>query len=211
MKERISRSIEESILAKQQLLTPEGLRFIEQAAATIAECFENGRKVLIAGNGGSLCDAAHFSEELTGFFRQKRKPLPCIPLVEPGHLSCVSNDLGFQWVFSRAVEAYGHPGDLFIGLTTSGNSPNLVNAFKTAKEQKLKTIAFLGKEGGALKGEADLELIIKGFTTSDRIQEGHMTALHVIIEIVEQYLFGDYNEMAHIHDKTAEYATSCSS
>lgn len=189
MKEKLFQGVEDSVRAIEQLKEPKGLAFMDQAAKAIAECFASGNKVLIAGNGGSLCDAAHFAEELTGFFRGHRRALPALVLSEPGHLSCVGNDLGFDSVFSRGVEAFGKAGDIFIGLTTSGNSPNIIKAVEAAQERQLKTIAFLGKGGGKLKGVADLELCIEGFSTSDRIQEAHMTAMHLIIEIVEYYLF----------------------
>lgn len=191
MKEKILRSIEDGVAAISQLSSARHIAFIESCAEMIAECFQQGKKLLIAGNGGSLCDASHFAEELTGFFRKKRRALPAIVINDPGHLTCVGNDMGFEYIFSRAIEAYGNEGDLFIGLTTSGNSENLVNAFDQAKELGLKTIAFLGKGGGKLKGGADLEMIIEGFSTSDRIQEAHMTAIHIIIEMVEERLFAE--------------------
>ena len=183
------KSVNDSIKAVTQLNKPASLKFIEEAASMLADCFRMGNKILIAGNGGSLCDASHFAEELTGFFRKERPALPAIALSEPGHITCTANDLGFDWVFSRGVEAYGKQNDIFVGLTTSGNSANIVNAMQTAKQRGLKTIAFLGKGGGKLKGVADLELIIEGFTTSDRIQEAHMAAIHIIIELVEYHLF----------------------
>jgi D-sedoheptulose 7-phosphate isomerase len=186
---KILQALEDAASALQQLRLPSSLAFIEQCALCIAGSFQCGGKVLAAGNGGSLCDAAHFAEELTGIFRQKRKALPAIALAEPGHLTCVANDLGFEQVFARGVEAYGKQGDIFIGLTTSGNSENIVLAFERAKELGLKTIAFLGRDGGKLKGYADLELIIEGFNTSDRIQEAHMVAIHVIIELIEELIF----------------------
>lgn len=182
-------AVSEAIRAIEQLRTPSSLAFLEQAAQMIASGFTRGNKLLLAGNGGSLCDAAHFAEELTGFFHQKRPALPAIVLSEPGHLTCVGNDLGFEAVFSRGIEAYGKEGDIFVGLTTSGNSLNIVRAFEEAQQRGLQTIAFLGKGGGALKGVADCELIIEGFTRSDRIQEAHMTAIHMIIERVEALLF----------------------
>src|SRR5690625_2536799 len=154
----------------------------------LANCFKERKKVLVAGNGGSLCDASHFAEELTGFFREKRRALPAIALSEPGHLTCVGNDAGFEYIFSRAIEAYAEEGDIFVGLTTSGNSQNIMNAFEQAKELGLKTMAFLGKSGGKVKGAASLELIIEG-ASSDRIQEAHMTAIHIMIEMVEDILF----------------------
>ncbi len=175
--------------AINQLYQPTALLFMQQVAQSLALCFKNKHKVLIAGNGGSLCDANHFAEELTGVFRTVRHALPAISLSEAGHLSCVGNDLGFENVFARGIEAYGQKGDIFIGLSTSGNSPNIIRAFQTAKQLELFTIAFLGKQGGALKGIANLELIINDFSTSDRIQEAHMTAMHLIIEQMEYILF----------------------
>jgi D-sedoheptulose 7-phosphate isomerase len=189
MQDVILHSIHECIQAVSFLKTPYAVEFIEDAANMIVDCYKANGKLLIAGNGGSLCDAMHFSEEMTGFFRKQRKALGAIALSDPGHMSCVANDLAFEMVFSRALEALGQRGDLFVGLTTSGNSPNMVCAFKRAKELGLKTIAFLGKGGGKLRGVADLELVIDGFSTSDRIQEAHMAAIHIIIEAVELKLF----------------------
>jgi D-sedoheptulose 7-phosphate isomerase len=182
-------SVKSSLDAIAQLQQPQKIKFLVAAAEQLAACFTAGRKVLIAGNGGSLCDAMHFAEELTGIFRQFRRALPVIALSDPGHISCVGNDLGFEWVFARGIQAYGNPGDLFIGLTTSGKSPNIVKAFSIAKEKGLSTIAFLGKGGNVLKGTAELELIIENCNTSDHIQEAHMTALHTLIELLEQILF----------------------
>lgn len=189
IKTKLLYSVNQSIEAVSQLQSPTALSFMEAAAHQLADCFRAGNKVIIAGNGGSLCDANHFAEELTGLFRHFRPALPAIALSEAGHLTCVANDIGFEWVFARGVQAYGKPGDLFIGLTTSGNSPNIVKAIEVANEMGLHTITFLGKTGGKLKGVAALELIIEGFTTSDRVQEAHMTAMHIIIEIVEHLLF----------------------
>ena len=130
-------------------------------------------------------------KSLPAFFANLELRSPAIALADAGHITCVSNDLGFDHVFSRGVEAYRMPGDIFVGLTTSGNSPNIINAFNTAKSLGLTTVAFLGKDGGKLKGVADHELIISDMATSDRIiQEAHMTAIHIIIELVEKQLFG---------------------
>jgi D-sedoheptulose 7-phosphate isomerase len=181
-------SVKQSIQAVEQLAWPASLQFMEEAARALARCFSNGNKVIIAGNGGSLCDASHFAEELTGIFRETRAALPAIALSEPGHITCIGNDLGYEWVFARGVEAFGKQGDTFIGLTTSGNSPNIIRAIDSAKQRELTTITFLGKGGGKLKGKADLELLIEGFSTSDRIQEAHMAAMHIIIEMVEKLL-----------------------
>lgn len=189
MKNKLLNAIDDCLRAVEQLKLPSSLLFIQQSTQALAECFARGNKVILAGNGGSLCDAAHFAEELTGVFRKIRPALPAIALTEAGHLTCTGNDLGFERVFSRGVEAFGQSGDIFIGLTTSGNSPNIVLAFEEAQRKGLQTIAFLGKGGGRLKGVADLELIIEGFSTSDRIQEAHMAAIHLIIEQVENLMF----------------------
>jgi D-sedoheptulose 7-phosphate isomerase len=189
MQNRLISAIDDCVKAIDKLKFPLSLLFMENASIALTDCFCRGNKVIIAGNGGSLCDAAHFAEELTGIFRKKRRALPAIALSEPGHLTCVGNDLGFEHVFARGVEAYGQKGDIFIGLTTSGNSQNIVKAFEAAQKQGLQTIAFLGKDGGQLKGIADIELIIDGFSTSDRIQEAHMAAIHMIIEQVEHLMF----------------------
>lgn len=188
-KEHILQSVEDGIRAIQFLKAPESVAFMTSASSLIANCFRNGGKLLIAGNGGSLCDAMHFAEELTGVFRSKRKALPAIALSCPGHLTCTANDLGYTDVFARGVEALGRPGDVFVALTTSGNSQNLIQAVETAKSMGLKTISFLGKTGGKLKGLSDLEWIVGDFKYSDRIQEAHMTAIHIIIEIIEKELF----------------------
>jgi D-sedoheptulose 7-phosphate isomerase len=115
--------------------------------------------------------------------------LPAIALSDPGHLTCVGNDMGFESIFARGVDALGVPGDLFIAMTTSGNSSNLIAAVNMAKQKGLKTIAFLGKTGGKMQGLSDLEWIVKGFAFSDRIQEAHMAAIHILIEQVEHELF----------------------
>ncbi|MCC6128215.1 MAG: SIS domain-containing protein [Chlamydiae bacterium] len=189
MRDAVLQAVDDAIRAISFLKYPESLDFIESATKAIAECFESGHKLLIAGNGGSMCDALHFAEELTAQFRGPRKALPAIALSEQGFLTAVGNDMGFERVFSRGIEALGRPGDVFIALTTSGNSINLIRAVQVAKEKGLKTISFLGKTGGPLKGQSDLEWIVPGFKYSDRIQEAHMSAIHIIIEQVEGLLF----------------------
>lgn len=189
MQTLILKSVHEALGAIAQLQRPESMRFIMDATEMLSTCFRQGNKVIVAGNGGSLCDGAHFAEELTGVFRTLRPALPVISLSEPGHITCVGNDLGFDQIFARGVEAFGKPGDVFVGLTTSGNSANIIKAFEAARQREMGSIAFLGKNGGKLKGFADIELLIEGFTTSDRIQEAHMAAIHIIIEMVEHVLF----------------------
>lgn len=189
MLDQILGAVDDGIRAIEQLRRPEAQQFIHDVGSELAETYRRGNKLIVAGNGGSLCDASHFAEELTGFFRGPRPALPAISLAEPGHLTCVGNDIGFDYVFSRGVEAYGQKGDMFVGLTTSGNSSNILKAVEKAKQLELTTVCFLGKTGGALKGMADFELLIEGFSTSDRIQEAHMTAIHILIQVVEAKLF----------------------
>lgn len=195
MQSAILKSVKDGVRAIETLLSGEGLKFIESVAWAIIDCYKRGGKLIIAGNGGSLCDAMHFAEELTGYFRNEREALPAIALSCPGHLTCVGNDVGFNEVFARGVEAHGKPGDLFIALTTSGNSKNLVEGVRAAKKKGLQVVTFLGKEGGALKGEGDYEWVVSGFKYSDRIQEAHMAAIHIIIEMVERELFAPQEEV----------------
>lgn len=193
----IHQSVQEAVRAAEFLLKEESIAFIHQATEMITQCYQQGGKLLIAGNGGSLCDAMHFAEELTGQFRAKRAALPAIALADPSHITCVANDMGFESIFSRSVEAFGKEGDIFIALTTSGNSLNLLRGLEMAKEKKLSTISFLGKTGGKMKGKADLEWIIPHFPYSDRIQEVHMAAIHIIIEAVEVNLFASIPHFAY--------------
>ena len=175
-------------LLKNFIEQEEKERTTEKIAEELAEAFTNGNKVLICGNGGSNCDALHFAEEFTGRFRKERRALPAIAISDSSHITCVGNDYGFDYIFSKGVEAYGKEGDMFIGISTSGNSGNVIKAVEKAKELGMKTVALLGKDGGKLKGMCDYEFIIPG-ETSDRIQEIHMMILHIIIEGVERIMF----------------------
>ena len=166
----------------------ENIEKTEKIAQELALAYKNGKKSLIAGNGGSNCDAMHFAEEFTGRFRSDRRALPSISISDSSHITCVGNDFGFNFIFAKGVEAFGQEGDFFFGISTSGNSQNIIEAMKVAKEKGLKTVALLGKDGGKLKGVCDYEFIIPG-ETSDRIQEVHMMILHIIIEGVERILF----------------------
>ena len=166
----------------------ENIEKTEKISQELALAYKNGKKSLIAGNGGSNCDAMHFAEEFTGRFRKDRRALPSISISDSSHITCVGNDYGFDFIFAKGVEAFGQEGDFFFGISTSGNSKNIIEAVKMAKEKKLKTVALLGKDGGKLKGVCDYEFIIPG-ETSDRIQEVHMMILHIIIQGVERTLF----------------------
>lgn len=178
----------ELVLLENFIKEEEKRKETEKVAKVLAEVFNNGNKVLICGNGGSNCDALHFAEEFTGRFRGDRRALPVIAISESSHITCVGNDYGFDYVFSRGVEAYGKSGDMFIGISTSGNSGNVIKAVEAAKKIGMKTCVLLGKDGGKLKGMCDYEFIISG-KTSDRVQEIHMMILHIIIEGVERIMF----------------------
>ena len=178
----------ELVLLENFIKEEEKRKETEKVAKALAEVFNNGNKVLICGNGGSNCDALHFAEEFTGRFRGDRRALPAIAISESSHITCVGNDSGFDYVFSRGVEAYGKSGDMFIGISTSGNSGNVIKAVEAAKKIGMKTCVLLGKDGGKLKGMCDYEFIIPG-KTSDRVQEIHMMILHIIIEGVERIMF----------------------
>ena len=160
------------------------LAAVDAAGDRIAATFRAGGKVLVCGNGGSLCDAAHFAEELPGRFRADRPALPAIAISDAAHITCTANDYGFDRIFARGVEALGRKGDGLILLSTSGNSPNILAAAEAAKARDIWTLALLGKGGGSLKGRCDHEFILPG-STSDRIQELHMLVLHVLVERVE--------------------------
>ena len=180
----------ELVLLENFIKEEEKRKETEKVAKALAEVFNNGNKALICGNGGSNCDALHFAEEFTGRFRGDRRALPAIAISESSHITCVGNDYGFDYVFSRGVEAYGKCGDMFIGISTSGNSGNVIKAVEAAKKIGMKTCVLLGKDGGKLKGMCDYEFIIPG-KTSDRVQEIHMMILHIIIEGVERIMFSE--------------------
>ncbi len=159
---------------------------IEAAAKAIADSFKQGGKVLSCGNGGSHCDAMHFAEELTGRYRENRPGYPGIAISDPSHLSCVSNDFGYDFVFSRYVEAVGSAGDVLFGLSTSGNSGNILKAIEAAKAKGMKTIALTGKDGGKMAGLADIEIRVPHFGYADRIQEIHIKIIHIVIQLIEK-------------------------
>lgn len=176
------------------LSSPDQLKKCDQFARMLVSTFSAGGKVFSCGNGGSHCDAMHFAEELTGRYRKNRRPLGALALGDPSHVTCVSNDYGFAEIFSRQLEGLGRKGDLLLGLSTSGNSQNVINAFAAAKKMGIQTVALLGREGGKMKEMADLAIVIPA-STSDRIQEMHIKIIHIAIEALERELFPE-NYMA---------------
>jgi D-sedoheptulose 7-phosphate isomerase len=161
---------------------------IEAAAKLIAQSVQSGGKVISCGNGGSHCDAMHFAEELTGKYRDHRKAIPAIAISDPSHISCVSNDYGYEFVFSRYLEALGNKGDVLVGLSTSGNSANIIRAAQTAKEKGMKVIILSGKDGGKLAPLADIELRVVHLGYADRIQEVHIKIIHILMLLIEKQL-----------------------
>jgi len=158
-----------------------------RGAERLAACLGAGKKILICGNGGSMADAMHFAEELTGRFRMDRPALAALACADPTHLTCVANDYGFEQVFSRWVEGLGREGDCLIVLSTSGNSANIVRAVDAARARGIETIGLLGRGGGVLLGVCETEIVVPG-ETSDRIQELHMLILHAWVESIERAL-----------------------
>jgi len=169
------------------------LQQIEAMAKQMAAVLLQRGKLIAFGNGGSMCDAIHFAEELSGRFNKDREALPAIALSDPGYLSCVANDYGWDNVFARGVEAFALKGDLVLGISTSGNSSNIIKAFKTAKRKECFTASLLGKEGGKLKGSCDYEIIVPSDNTA-RIQEIHGIIIHLLIELIEYELFNSPKE-----------------
>jgi len=185
MADSLRRSLQDAADALGTLLgDPLTISTIDRTADVLAACLSSGGKIMLCGNGGSLCDAAHFAEELTGRFRADRPAMAAIACADPGHITCTANDYGFEHVFSRWVQALGKPGDVLIVLSTSGNSANIVRSVAAAKHIGLKTVSLLGRSGGALRGACDTEILVPG-TTSDRIQELHMLILHALVEGIE--------------------------
>jgi len=147
-----------------------------------------GGKIISCGNGGSMCDAMHFAEELSGRFRNHRKALPAISISDASHISCTANDYGFDFIFSRFVEGLGRKNDVLLAISTSGNSTNVINAVNSAKSLNMKTIALTGKDGGLLKNLCDVEIRVPHFGFADRIQEIHIKVIHTLIQYIEAKL-----------------------
>ena len=176
--------------AHQLLLTFMGdsnqVETISKMADVMTQVIVNGGKIITCGNGGSHCDAMHFAEELTGRYRNNRKSLPAIAISDAAHLTCVGNDYGFEFIFSRFIEGIGNNGDVLLAISTSGNSMNIINAVKAAKEKKMKTIVLTGKDGGHLVNIADMISIVPYFGFADRIQEIHIKIIHIMILLIER-------------------------
>jgi len=158
---------------------------ISKAGDLMVTAIKNGNKIISCGNGGSMSDAMHFAEELTGRFRDNRPSLPAIAISDQGYLSCVANDYGYDFVFSRFIEGMGKSGDVLLAISTSGNSKNVINAAKVAREKGIKVIGLTGKNGGELAQHCDVEIRVEHQGYADRIQEIHIKVIHSLIGLIE--------------------------
>jgi D-sedoheptulose 7-phosphate isomerase len=185
---------------KQQLLearsvldlfieNPDNMESIGKAAQAMSDCIRSGGKVISCGNGGSMCDAMHFAEELSGRFRDDRAPLAAISISDPSHLSCVGNDYGYNEVFARYISALGKAGDILLAISTSGNSQNVIRAIEAAKEKGMLVVGLTGKDGGKMASQCDVEIRAPYSEYADRAQEIHIKVIHCLIGSIERSVF----------------------
>lgn len=186
-------SIKNNFFESKQLLdqfiqNEHNLIKIADAGKLMTNSIEGGGKIISCGNGGSMCDAMHFAEELTGRFRENRKAIPALSISDPSHISCVGNDYGFDEIFSRYVEALGNKGDVLLAISTSGNSKNVIKAVEVAKTKGMKIVALTGKDGGDLANKCDVEIRAPHSKYADRAQEIHIKVIHSLIHYIEENL-----------------------
>ena len=184
-------SIEEQFQEAQKVLAEfannkENIKRIGDAGQVLVNSFKAGGKVISCGNGGSMCDAMHFAEELTGRYRDDRKPFPAISISDPSHISCVGNDYGYDFIFSRYIEAHGNKEDVLLAISTSGNSNNVILAIEEAQRKGMKVIGLTGKDGGKMAGTCDVEIRAPKSNYADRAQEIHIKVIHTLIDYVEK-------------------------
>ena len=185
--------IKEELYEAEKLLTkiinqPAMINNINHASSLMVEAVKNKGKIISCGNGGSHCDAMHFAEELTGRYRDDRPPIPAIAISDPSHISCVSNDYGFEKIFSRFIDAMGQSNDILLGITTSGNSPNIIKAVESAKSKGMSTIILSGNDGGQVSKMSNVSIVVPFTGYSDRIQEIHIKIIHILILLIEKQL-----------------------
>ncbi len=198
MKQHIESSLREASGALDALRQNQpALAAIESAASLLIRVFEQEGRIYACGNGGSMCDAMHFAEELTGRYRQDRAALPATAISDAGHLTCVGNDLGYEQVFSRYLEAHGRIGDCLVALSTSGTSKNIVRAAQTARSLGMSVIVLSGRPSQALEALTTVYVCTPGGAFADRVQELHIKVLHIFIEMIERRFFpGNYCDQA---------------
>ncbi len=169
----------------QKFNTEENFAKIEQAGKLMVESLRNEGKIISCGNGGSMCDAMHFAEELTGRYRDNRPGIAALSISDPSHLSCVGNDYGYEFVFSRYVEAVGRKGDVLLAISTSGNSGNVLRAIEAARQKGMSVVGLTGKDGGAMADLCDVEIRAPHAPYADRAQEIHIKVIHSLIDFIE--------------------------
>jgi D-sedoheptulose 7-phosphate isomerase len=172
------------------IANPTNIAAIEQAATAMAAAVAAGGKILSCGNGGSMCDAMHFAEELTGRYRNNRQAIPAISISDVSHMSCVGNDYGYDYVFSRYIEALGNKGDVLLAISTSGNSANVIKAAEAAKAKGMTVVGLTGKDGGKLAPLCDVEVRVPHNGYADRVQEIHIKVIHILILLIEKRICG---------------------
>jgi D-sedoheptulose 7-phosphate isomerase len=170
----------------QKFNIPSNHSLIETAGDTMVTAIRNGKKIISCGNGGSMCDAMHFAEELSGRYRNDRKALAALSISDPSHISCVGNDYGYDFIFSRYLEAIGQEGGGFLAISTSGNSKNVLNAIETARSKGMKVIGLTGKDGGKMATLCDVEIRAPYSQYADRAQEIHIKVIHCLIDFIEK-------------------------
>jgi D-sedoheptulose 7-phosphate isomerase len=187
VREIISKELTEAQSVLTRFLSdPICIQNVEKAASLIIDSFRDGGKVISCGNGGSHCDAMHFAEELSGRYRNDRRALPAICISDVSHITCVGNDYGFEYIFSRYIEGLGNANDVLFALSTSGNSANVIRAVEAAKKKGMKVIVMTGKDGGKLGPMADVEIRVPHNGYADRIQEVHIKVIHILILLIER-------------------------
>jgi D-sedoheptulose 7-phosphate isomerase len=184
----IRKHFEEAQSILNEFLNNANLIKIEEAGKVLVNAIKNGKKIISCGNGGSMCDAMHFAEELSGRYRNDRPAFPAISISDPSHISCVANDYGYDAVFSRMVEAIGQSGDVLFAISTSGNSQNVIHAINAAKLKNMLVIALTAKAGGKIAQLCDVEIRAPYSDFSDRAQEIHIKIIHSLIDYIERHV-----------------------
>jgi D-sedoheptulose 7-phosphate isomerase len=177
--------IEAAELLNTFISSADNLSKIAKTAEIMSLALKRGNKIISCGNGGSMCDAMHFAEELSGRFRDNRPALAAISISDPSHITCVANDYGFDQVFSRYIQAVGKEGDVLLAISTSGNSKNILNAIGSARERGMHIIGLTGKTGGGMAGLCDVEIRAPHSEYADRAQEIHIKVIHSLIQVIE--------------------------
>lgn len=190
MENIVKNTLTEASAALESFLKDEtAIAAVSNAGKALVKCFSTGGRAFSCGNGGSMCDAMHFAEELSGRYRLDRRALPASAISDPGHISCVGNDYGYNKIFSRYLEAHAKKGDILLAISTSGTSNNVVVAAEYARENDINVIGLTGRKKSPLGEMADIEICTPAGEYADRVQELHIKVIHILIELVERSMF----------------------